>query len=307
MRVLVADDNWDAAQSLALVLQAWRFEPVVVHDGQTAMARLLAPSAPTLALLDWTMPGLSGIELCHRLRQEPDRPYTYVILVTGRGRDGMIDGLHAGADDYLVKPVDPDELRARLNTARRILALQDQLLASQRQLREQATRDALTGLWNRAMILEVLDREVTRCTREGTPLSVIMADIDHFKQINDRYGHLVGDVVLRQTAHRLLAPLRPYDSVGRYGGEEFLIVLPGCDAPASLALAERLRRSVAAEPKLEDEDVIPVTLSLGVAAWQRELSAQELLHQADQRLYAAKRAGRNRVVGVGDEAVARQP
>jgi diguanylate cyclase (GGDEF)-like protein len=302
MHVLVADDNLDAAQSLALVLRAWRFEPVVVHDGHTALARLREPSAPTLALLDWTMPGLSGIELCRRLRQERDRPYTYVILVTGRGREGMIDGLSAGADDYLVKPVDPNELRARLNTAQRILTLQEQLLASQRQLREQATRDALTGLWNRPMILEVLEREITRSRRAGPPLSVIMADIDHFKQINDRYGHLVGDVVLRQTAQRLLAPLRPYDTVGRYGGEEFLIVLPGCDATASLALAERLRRSVAAEPEQDGADVIPVTLSLGVAAWERELSARELLSRADQRLYAAKRAGRNRVVGAGDEA-----
>src|SRR5947209_4000528 len=123
MRVLVADDSPDAAQSLALVLRAWHFVPVVVHDGHTALASLRAPSAPTLALLDWTMPGLSGIELCRLLRQERDRPYTYVILVTGRGREGMIAGLDAGADDYLVKPVDPDELRARLNTARRILDL----------------------------------------------------------------------------------------------------------------------------------------------------------------------------------------
>jgi diguanylate cyclase (GGDEF)-like protein len=296
MEVLVADDNNDSAQSLALLLEAWGFAPTVVYDGHAARVRLFEPEAPTLALLDWNMPGLHGIDICRMLRQDTGRPYTYVILVTGRGKEQMVDGLQAGADDYLVKPADPTELRARLNTAQRILNLQDQLLATQRQLREQATHDSLTGVWNRGMILEMLEREMIRSRREGQPLTVIMADIDHFKQVNGRFGHLGGDLVLRQTAQRLVGELRPYDAVGRYGGEEFLILLPGCDAAAGALLAERLRRCVAASSVLDGTHTMRVTLSMGIAAWGQGMTAADLLRVADAGLYSAKRAGRNRVV-----------
>jgi two-component system cell cycle response regulator len=296
MRVLVADDHKDAADSLAILLRMWGHDPVVVYDGFSAVARLQEPDAPPLALLDWMMPGVNGIEICWLLRQDRNRPYTYIVLVTGKGgKDQMVSGLEAGADDYLVKPPDPSELRARLNTAQRILDLQDQLLATQRLLHEQATHDALTGLWNRLAILEALDREVARSLRERRPLTIIMADLDHFKQINDSFGHLVGDSVLRQTAHRLLMTLRPYDTVGRYGGEEFLLVLPGCDADSGFALAERLRSNISAEPTADDDHPIQVTVSLGVATLQPGMSASELLRIADEGLYAAKRAGRNRV------------
>jgi two-component system, cell cycle response regulator len=306
MRVLVADDSTDAAQSLAMLLGIWGFEPVVAHDGVTALARLRDVPALTLALLDWNMPGMNGIDICRLLRQDSSRPYTYLILVTGRGREQMVDGLESGADDYLIKPVDPDELRARLNTARRILDLQEQLLETQRKLRELATRDALTGLWNRAMILDLLEREMTRSRRGTQPLSIVMADIDHFKHINDTCGHLVGDAVLRQTAQRLLVGLRPYDTVGRYGGEEFLILLPGCDADAGLALAERLRRGIAGEPVAEGGVAHSVTLSMGVATWDAQSPAGELLRRADQALYAAKSAGRNCVVRAEEMAAADQ-
>jgi diguanylate cyclase (GGDEF)-like protein len=260
------------------------------------LAALRQPDAPQLALLDWVMPGRNGIEVCRAIRQEEGRPYTYLILVTGRsGKTPMLDGLEAGADDYLVKPVDTHELRARLNTAKRILDLQERLLATQYQLREQATRDSLTGLWNRPMIFETLARELTRSQREHRPLAVIMADVDHFKDVNDTHGHLVGDTVLHQTAERLLAALRPYDTVGRYGGEEFLIVLPGCCGGSALALAERLRQSVACAPLAAGATSLRVTLSLGVAAWDGASAVPDLLRNADAALYRAKRGGRNRV------------
>jgi two-component system cell cycle response regulator len=294
MRVLIADDHPDSAESFAILLSAWGLEPTIVHDGLAALAFLRESTAPTLALLDWIMPGLDGPGVCREIRRETNRPYVYVILVTGRsGKAQMLDGLHAGADDYLVKPVDPNELHARLTTARRILDLQDQLLATQRLLREQATRDSLTGLWNRAMILETLQRELIRSQREHQPLAAIMADIDHFKHINDAHGHFMGDQVLRQTAQRLQGVLRPYDTLGRYGGEEFLIVLSGCDSSAALTLAERLRHCLDAEPIAEGDRTFHVTLSLGVCAWDGHMTAQALLQAADGALYEAKRVGRN--------------
>jgi two-component system, cell cycle response regulator len=296
MRVLIADDNRDSAESLATLLRIWGFVPVIVHDGEAALAFLREAAIPTLALIDWIMPGTNGIDICREIRKETNQPYTYLILVTGRsGKEHMVDGLNAGADDYLIKPVDPHELHARLNTARRILELQEHLLATQRLLHEQATRDSLTGLWNRAMILETLERELTRSRRENQPLAVIMADIDHFKQINDAHGHLVGDRVLRQTAQRLMTMLRPYDTVGRYGGEEFLVVLPGCGASVAMTLAERLRQCMEADPIADNAQAFRVTLSLGVSIWDGQITGQELLQSADSALYEAKRSGRNRV------------
>jgi diguanylate cyclase (GGDEF)-like protein len=297
MTVLIADDDPDTASTLAVLARSWGYDPVTLNDGQAAFACLQGPDPPRLAVLDWFMPGLNGIDICRALRQDSGRPYTYVILVTGRGgREEMLAGLEAGADDYLVKPVDPNEMRARLSTGKRILDLQEQLLTSQRLLREQATHDALTGLWNRSMILDTLDRELARSRREAHPVSILMADIDHFKQINDTLGHLVGDAVLRQVAQRLLAGLRPYDMVGRYGGEEFLIVLPGCAAERALALAERLRSVVALEPVCDEQAAIPVTISVGAAAWDNGWAAPELLRAADRALYRAKSAGRNRAM-----------
>jgi len=297
MKVLIADDNRDAVATFAALVRRWGFEPCIAYDGLTALAMLRAPQPPHLAMLDWVMPGISGIEICRAIRGEPNRPYTYFILVTGRDkRTEFLEGLSAGADEFLLKPVDPDELHARLLTGKRVLDLQAQLLASMERLKLQATHDGLTGIWNRSAILEHLEREMARSLRQGQHLAVVMSDIDHFKAINDNYGHLIGDQVLVQAAHRLRAAMRPYDAVGRFGGEEFLFVLPNCDDAAAHTLAERLRGSISASPFDVLEKSIPVTISLGAAIWDRQTPSFELLRNDDDSLYQAKRGGRNRVI-----------
>jgi diguanylate cyclase (GGDEF)-like protein len=292
MRILIAEDHPQLGQLLCQQLHPWGYETIHVYDGRGALDVLRGPDAPRLALLDWLMPGLDGIELCRRLRAEAGASYPYLILMTGQGgRQQMLEGLEAGADEFLSKPVEPAELKARLGAARRIVAMQEQL-------RDQASRDALTGVWNRAAALSFLERELERARRQGQTLAVALADLDHFKRVNDTLGHFAGDAVLREAARRMLNSLRPYDAVGRYGGEEFLIVLPDCDADAALGLAERLRQCVTQERIEVEEREIQITLSLGVAALtgQVELDAVELLRAADSALYEAKRMGRNRVV-----------
>jgi two-component system cell cycle response regulator len=304
MRVLIADDNRDAVATFAALLKSWGFEPCVAYDGRTALARLREPDPPQLAILDWVMPGLTGIEICREIRADRNRSYTYFILVTGRGnRTEMVAGLSAGADEFLFKPVDPDELHARLLTGKRVLDLQDRLLATMGQLKVQATHDSLTGLWNRAAILEHLEREMARGQRHDQPLAVAMGDLDHFKAVNDTHGHAAGDQVLVQAAQRMRDALRPYDAIGRYGGEEFLLVLSNCDCGTARALAERLRTCIAVEPFSFLGTRIPVTISLGVASWDGQATATDLVRQADDILYRAKRAGRNCVASAKHDPI----
>jgi two-component system, cell cycle response regulator len=298
MQILVAEDNPVFQSMLRNMLGKWGYEVVLADNGERAWQILKDGKAPPLALLDWMMPGLDGVEVCRRIRQAVRQRYIYVILLTAKTEQkDLVEGMDAGADDYLTKPFNTHELRVRLRAGRRILDLQEQLLQAQEALREQATHDGLTGLWNRTSILEILQREAARAVREDAPLAVLMVDLDYFKKINDTYGHLAGDGVLRETARRLLENVRTYDAIGRYGGEEFLVVLPGCDESGGLAQAERLRECVGGEPILTSVGQIAVTCSLGLS-WtgHPQLSAtKELLRLADSALYAAKRTGRNRV------------
>ncbi len=298
MKVLVADDEVVSRRLLEASLARWGYDVVVARDGIEASELLLAPEAPTLAVLDWMMPRKDGVQLCQEVRQRKVEPYTYIILLTSKHTRGdVIEGLEAGADDYVVKPFDPPELKVRLRTGKRILYLQDQLIRAREALRDQATRDQLTGLWNRATILELLGDEMDRADREHASLAVILADLDNFKQFNDSHGHAVGDEVLRKSAEAMQETRRRYDSIGRYGGEEFLIVLPGCDVNNALSHAERLRASVSRVALDVCGTTVRPTISVGVAVSDRRQRARpfDMVQAADAALYRAKRAGRNRV------------
>ena len=295
MRVLVAEDQRIARMWLRARLLAWGYDVEEAAGGEEAWARLREPGGPRLALLDWIMPGLEGPEICRRVRALGREPYVYLILLTGRDRrEDVVEGLGAGADDYMAKPFHDSELEVRLRAGRRIVELQAELVAAREALREQATRDGLTGLWNRREILDRLARESARCERDGGELSVVVIDVDHFKRVNDTLGHAAGDGVLREIASRLGASVRPADVVGRVGGEEFLVVLPGCDHLRALGVAERLRVAVSREPVRALGREIPVTASFGVAGRRGPVGPEALVALADAALYAAKRAGRNR-------------
>jgi diguanylate cyclase (GGDEF)-like protein len=303
--VLVADDDAISRKMLESCLRNWKMNVTTAKDGLYAWHELQKPDAPSMIVLDWMMPGLSGIELCRRIRARKAPYYPYVLLLTSRdGNDDLVAGLDAGADDYLTKPFNVSELKARLQVGRRILQLQNELLRKEDELRFRASHDHLTGLWNRGAIFGFMEREVERGRRSAEPLGVLLVDIDHFKSVNDRYGHPAGDAVLRELGQRLRHGMRSYDWAGRYGGEEFLIVLSNCDPDNVAACAERLREAVASLPFHTASADLPVTVSIGTAVTSPEhpFTASQLVGLADEALYRAKDNGRNRVE-TGDPSV----
>jgi diguanylate cyclase (GGDEF)-like protein len=298
VKVLIADDDMISRRLLEATLARWGYETIVTHDGVEAWNALQRPTAPSLAILDWMMPGMDGVEVCRKIRQREQEPYIYLILLTTKGRkEHLIEGLEAGADDYLTKPFDPHELQVRLRAGKRIVTLQAELIEARENLRIQATHDPLTGVWNRRAILEILGNELARSKREGPSVAAVIADLDHFKRINDTYGHMAGDVALCEAVSRMRTLLRPYDAIGRYGGEEFLIVLPGCTAQDALRLGERLRLGISQETVTIPGGRVVVTSSLGVAASDSIAApdATALVRAADAALYRAKACGRNRL------------
>jgi two-component system cell cycle response regulator len=297
-RVLAAEDNPVFQSMLRSMLTKWGYEPIIARDGAEAWRVLAADDAPRLAILDWMMPGLDGVEICRRVRAAGREPYIYILLLTARtDSQDLVEGMEAGADDYLTKPFVAHELRVRLRAGQRILDLQSELVAAREALRVQATIDNLTGIANRGVILESLRTELSRAGREKGPVAVLMADVDRFKQINDTHGHQAGDDVLREVARRMRSAMRNYDAVGRYGGEEFLVLLPGCGADGALAQAERICNVIRSEPFHAAGSFFSVTCSLGVS-WRDATSqddADAMIREADLALNNAKRRGRNRV------------
>jgi two-component system cell cycle response regulator len=298
MRILLAEDSPVYQHLIGGHLKEWGFDFELARDGAQAWKLLREPDAPMLALLDWVLPGLDGIEVCRniRARGKAER-YIYTVLLTGKSdKKDLIKAMEAGADDYLVKPFDPPELRARLLAGKRILDLHDELASAQESLRFAAMHDFLTRLWNRAEIVSFLERELVRGKREKKPVGIVLLDVDHFKSINDSFGHRSGDVVLKELAQRLRSQLRGYDGVGRYGGEEFLLVLPGCDLAGALARTDEIRRTIAKVPFVPDLAKVSITVSMGVTiAHCGAGDPTMLLHDADVALYRAKNNGRDRV------------
>lgn len=296
-KVLIAEDDPISCRVLQAFLVKWGYEVIAAPNGTEALRTLEGEDSPRLAVLDWMMPGMEGPQVCRRVRECQDRPYVYILLLTARNqKTDLLMGLEAGADDYLTKPFDSQELRARLHVGRRILNLQDNLIAAREELRFSATHDALTGIPNRAVILDAVHREHSRQLREGGSFGLILVDLDHFKSINDTRGHLCGDAVLREAASRIMTSVRDYDAVGRYGGEEFLVVVPASTSATTLRVAERIRRTIEGKPVVTDGGELSVTASLGVAVSNedRRKDPDVLLQAADEALYRAKRSGRNR-------------
>ena len=299
MPVLVVDDSAVYRKLIGDHLQAWGFRVTLAENGAQASAVLARPDSPKLVLLDWVLPDIEGVDLCHQIREAgSSRPYLYVILLTSKeGRQNMLYAMESGADDYLVKPFDESELKARLMVGKRILDLQEELVDAREAMRHAATHDSLTELLNRGEILDMLQRELERARRDRKPLTVILADIDHFKQVNDTLGHLFGDQALQEIARRLRSSLRVYDWIGRYGGEEFLLVLPGCDLEDAIVRGNELRELVAGTPVVALDAEKSITVSMGVAVSEGvgKDEVETLLGRADAGLYAAKEQGRNRV------------
>jgi diguanylate cyclase (GGDEF)-like protein len=292
MKILIAEDQDTAALYLRRTLERMGHEVTVAPDGEQAW-RIVQTNHTPLLISDWMMPQVDGPELCRRIRSAAVERYTYIILLTSRDRkEDRLEGLRAGADDFLTKPPDPDELTVRLQIAERILKVHAQLARQNERLAELAAVDELTGTKNRRRFREDLDLLFSQAERLGSPLSLIMLDLDHFKQYNDTFGHLAGDEVLHGVGSAIRTAVRGHDIVARYGGEEFVVLLPTTDAPEAVEVAERLRSAIASQCWTRRK----VTASLGVGTiGPHTPCASALVDQADRALYYSKQAGRNQV------------
>jgi two-component system cell cycle response regulator len=295
MKLLVADDSGLYRKMLKNLLEAWGYGVVLAANGYEAQSILDSDDPPRLAILNCFMPGLGGLDLCELIRARK-QGYVYTILLSAANQQSdVLKGFELGADDYLSKPFKELELRARIRVGERIIRTHEALVEARETLRFEASHDPLLRIWNRRVILDLLTIELGRAKRLQSSLSVFFADLDFFKHVNDSYGHLVGDEVLRRAAGRMSSAVREYDHVGRYGGEEFLVVLPNCTAEAARDVAERVRQHIGDKPIVTTPTQLEITVSIGVSQWHYGQEISGLLHRADVAMYRAKQNGRNRV------------
>ncbi|HEX6058608.1 MAG TPA: diguanylate cyclase [Gemmatimonadaceae bacterium] len=308
--ILIVDDHEDNVEVLRARLEAWGYRTATAMDGETALVQA-AKVRPDLLLLDVMMPQIDGYEVARRLKADDELKYIPIIMQTALdSTEDKVEGLESGADDYIAKPIDFAELKARVRSMLRIRALQTELRRREAELndfnhrlRVMAETDGLTGLDNRRHIEETLQEFFHHADRLNEPLSVVMCDLDKFKSVNDTYGHQAGDAVLQQFAAILKATAREIDRVGRYGGEEFLCLLPGTVLDAAVTFAERVRKEVEGHAFTFDGGSIHRTASFGVAGWPHPgvTSPDALVKAADDALYVAKETGRNKVVRFAGE------
>lgn len=295
MKVLIADDDRVSCRILGAMLNKWGYCVTAAEDGDKALGALTAEDAPRIAILDRLMPGLDGANVCRKVREHENGSgrYTYLILLTVKGsKEDIVSGMEAGADDYITKPYDEQELRVRLSAGRRIIELHRDLTTAKNHLFEQSRTDPLTGILNRRAVLSELRAEMERHGGENGQLSVAMLDIDHFKKINDTYGHAAGDAVLKGCVLQIESALR-CDRFGRVGGEEFLIVLPGTGETNLPAVCDRVLSMINSNALCFNGSSVRVTASIGAATWDGTESMDRLLARADKALYKAKNNGRN--------------
>jgi two-component system, cell cycle response regulator len=294
-RVVVAEHHKGTRQLLFQMLRHWGFDPVQAVNSAEVLKITDQGKAPELIILSRTLPGIDAVELCRRIKDRHAEYSPYILMLAMQNdRREIVRALESGAAEYLTTPFEAKELRARLIVATRILKRQESLIASREQFRVLATKDSLTGVWNRRSIHEILESELDRAAQSERSTGVLLVDLDHFKRVNDTHGHLMGDLVLRETSQRLKNTLRVYDSIGRYGGEEFLIVVPGSLEGELCDLAERLRLAIEKDPFRIGESELRITLSIGAAIMPpRGKLPASVLAVADQALYDAKRFGRN--------------
>jgi two-component system cell cycle response regulator len=302
--ILLAEDNAVSRKLLQKTLVKAGHEVTSVDNGRKALELFNRRFFP-IVLTDWMMPEMNGVQLCRAIRKNTSPGYVFIILLTAKdSKDDIITGLEAGADDYLTKPFNHAELIARLNTGKRILDLERSLKRANEEIKILSITDSLTGSYNRSYLTERLPQEIKRARRYGHPLSLALCDIDHFKKVNDAYGHQVGDRVLKEFVQCTTGSIRDnVDWMARYGGEEFLIVLPETDVQGASCLAERLRGAISQKVIKVREREIRITASFGVTGLDpttpyEEVSPEEMISQADKLLYQAKQEGRNRVKAV---------
>ena len=306
MKVLIAEDENISRRRLEKFLESIDYKVTSCKDGLEAWEVIQSENAPNLLILDWMMPGMNGLEVCRKVRKLAREQYTFILLLTSKNEHGdIIKGMEAGADDYITKPFNKNELRVRLRAGKRIVELNEELLAVQNDLEKRAIHDGLTGLYNRYYMSEILDKEFSRALRYQTDLSCLLLDLDFFKDVNDTFGHAFGDFVLREFSACLKQEARKTDIPFRYGGEEFMLLLTNTGIDGARKVAEKIRSVCEKKKYVDGNNSTTVTVSIGVASVKQHqlIDCKELMAFTDKALYRAKAEGRNRVkVGIEESS-----